>query len=135
MTDAIEPLSGTGTAADTILDYSTSVDETSKNQRISEQMDVAMERALERALSDPLAMGATEKDQNLLDGNKQLEVTELKTELVSEPKTNETPSEAESTLDVANEVASVLRDLTEWQVTWNVAQTAQKDMTHILKSG
>jgi len=99
----------------------------------------ALTQAIERATEIPAAQLKTEGPLVEMSGTASGDFGNSKRELLSDveregAKSENTPDEGGEVEEVAEAMRSLMNDLTTWQVTWNMAQTAQKDVTHILKS-
>lgn len=112
------------------------VDDASRNQGIARDMSDAMNVAIHSLSSSPVEQSAP---SDPISGAAQREVMDIQNDFISgssdRPASGPVDGKANEISETANEMMSVVKDLTEWQITWGVAQTAQKDLTHILKSG
>ena len=99
----------------------------------------AVAQAMERAA---LAPGAEYGELNDLDEILGLsqgdveshgEVIQSKAEVTGAPESAATNED--KVQDVAHEMADLVAEMTVWQISWGVAQSAQKDLMHLLKSG
>ncbi len=104
-----------------------------------EDLTDAVAQAMERAA---LAPGAEHGELNDLDeilGLSQGEVESHSDVIQSKAEVTGAPEAAatdeEKVQDVAHEMADLVAEMTVWQISWGVAQSAQKDLMHLLKSG
>lgn len=104
-------------------------------------MSEVMVSAFERAAASPSAIHEPRGTllEDLIDPSSG-DVGEAKSEILSEvdhSKSEASPEDedpANRVVEVAGALTEMITDLTTWQITWNVAQSAQKDMAHVLKS-
>ena len=58
----------------------------------------------------------------------------LLSDVVLDGAENSATPEEDDIAVIADSLKGLMQELTTWHVTWGIAQTAQKDLTHVLKS-
>lgn len=137
MTDEISAISGqTSEPKRMTFSLENLVDDTARNVGISQDMSNFINVAVRDLSSRP---GGAVAPSGLAEGPVQQEITDFQQTFVSEgtvkPAATSLNSGVNDISDAATEMMTLLNDLTQWQMTWHVAQTAQKDLTHVMKSG
>jgi hypothetical protein len=137
MNQAIDPVSEISPSSEPLaLDDVTS--EASRNATVEQSMSAALSNAIEHASTIPgggaQAAGARAELVNPFVGAFGAEKQELLSDV---ERTGAEPGGApdrEGVEVVAETLKGLMHELTTWHVTWGIAQTAQKDLTHVLKS-
>ena len=136
MGETIEPASAVGAEPNVTLQDLTS--ETSRNSTIDRAVSSALQDAVDRASSLPGASSERVDELHDLTSAAATEMSAAKDEILSdvagEGANKEPSNEQDRVEEVAETLKSLIQEMTTWQITWGVAQTAQKDMTHVLKS-
>lgn len=110
----------------------------SESAGASRAMSIAVENAIDRATALPGAdHGRHDIYAELTDKVSSPGAMERQQLLSSVERDGATPAPVDDTETmevVAESLTSLMREMTTWQVTWGMAQTAQKDVSHVLKS-
>lgn len=110
--------------------------EASKNAEINDATVDALQNAIQQAATLPGEHKSTEHDT--ISGHPDGDYSDEIGSVTSDVEREGVPSTADDETDEVEVVAQTLRELTReltnWQVTWGVAQAAQKDLSHVLKS-
>lgn len=110
----------------------------SQNAGVEQAMSNALSNAVEHAASLPGTNIGAIGSREQLTGAYEGEYGATKDALVSDVEregANEKVAEDKDNINVvAESMRGLMHELTTWHVTWGIAQTAQKDLTHVLKS-
>lgn len=110
----------------------------SRNSSIHETMSTALSNAIEHAASTPGHSDVSAGDRADLIDPFGGEFGEHKADVLSEVERDGAETSVAPEKDGVDATAEALRglmqELTTWHVTWGIAQSAQKDLTHVLKT-
>lgn len=109
-----------------------------QNSIADQNMSIVLKDAFDRATTLP-GMGAERANAyEELSDTVSSQGAELRRELESDVNREGSSSDGEEEEGievVAESLSTLMHEMTTWHVTWGMAQTAQKDVSHILKSG
>lgn len=118
------------------VEFSDVVDKASLNANVERAMTDALDTAMSNAAAAPTSRYDEVTLRDEMAGDLSGSFGDEKERLVAhgmdkDANAEDVQSSSEAT---AEALSKLMLDLTTWQVTWGVAQAAQKDLSHVLKS-